>query len=172
VIGRFCEKLDPYLAFLAYRRTPGMCDAQLLSVTNRNALFKDQARYLVEKQDEALWAQVLEDNNPFRQQLIDQVIGTALPETKNPDEVSSTVKAFIAAELPNQLIGLLEKLVLQVGCRGQVSCVFPPPPSRCSVCVAPAFEHGFVCVCVPCGWVAGCRARTSQRTATCRTCSS
>jgi clathrin heavy chain len=58
--------------------------------------------------------QVLDDNNPFRQQLIDQVIGTALPETKNPDEVSNTVKAFIAAQLPNQLIGLLEKLVLQV----------------------------------------------------------
>ena len=113
VIGRFCEKLDPYLAYLAYRRTPGSCDPQLISVTNRNGLFKDQARYLVEKQDEVLWKQVLEDDNPFRQQLIDQVIGTALPETKNPDEVSSTVKAFIAADLPNQLIGLLEKLVLQ-----------------------------------------------------------
>ncbi len=128
VIGRFCEKLDPYLAYLAYRRTPGLCDAQLISVTNRNGLFKDQARYLVEKQDEALWAQVLEDNNPFRQQVIDQVIGTALPETKNPDEVSSTVKAFIAAELPNQLIGLLEKLVLQVRPRwwwGPWGCVGP-----------------------------------------------
>jgi len=113
VIGKFCEKLDPYLAYLAYRRTAGTCDDLLIDVTNRNGLFKDQARYLVERQDEALWAKVLLDENPFRQQLIDQVIGTALPETKNPDEVSSTVKAFIAAELPNFLLGLLEKLVLQ-----------------------------------------------------------
>lgn len=42
-------------------------------VTNRNGLFKDQARYLVEQQDEALWAKVLADDNPHRQQLIDQV---------------------------------------------------------------------------------------------------
>ena len=41
--------------------------------------------------------------------------GTALPETKNPDEVSTTVKAFMAAQLPNELIGLLEKLVLGGG---------------------------------------------------------
>ena len=44
-----------------------------------------------------------------------QVTGTALPETKNPDEVSTTVKAFMAAQLPNELIGLLEKLVLGGG---------------------------------------------------------
>jgi clathrin heavy chain len=43
------------------------------------------------------------------------VTSTALPETKNPDEVSTTVKAFMAAKLPNELIGLLEKLVLGGG---------------------------------------------------------
>jgi hypothetical protein len=29
-----------------------------VQVTNRNSLFKDQARYLVERQDEALWMRV------------------------------------------------------------------------------------------------------------------
>lgn len=37
---------------------------------------------------------------------------TALPETKNVDEVSVTVSAFIDAQLPNQLIELLERIVL------------------------------------------------------------
>jgi clathrin heavy chain len=35
-----------------------------------------------------------------------------LPETKNVDEVSVTVSAFIDAQLPNQLIELLERIVL------------------------------------------------------------
>ena len=35
-----------------------------------------------------------------------------MPETKNVDEVSCAVRAFIDAELPNQLIELLERIVL------------------------------------------------------------
>ena len=35
-----------------------------------------------------------------------------MPESTNADEVSATVKAFISAELPNELIELLEKIVL------------------------------------------------------------
>jgi len=115
VVGKFCEKLDPYLAYLAYRRANGACDVELIEVTNRNGLFKDQARYLVERQDLALWERVLVDENPHRRELIDQVTSTALPETKNADEVSTTVKAFMSAKLPNELIGLLEKLVLSGG---------------------------------------------------------
>ena len=38
---------------------------------------------------------------------IDETVQTALPESKNPDEVSTTVKAFMTAELPNELIELL-----------------------------------------------------------------
>lgn len=37
---------------------------------------------------------------------------TALPETKNADEVSCAVKAFMTAELPHELIELLERIVL------------------------------------------------------------
>lgn len=40
------------------------------------------------------------------------MVQTALPETKNVDEVSVTVSAFIEAHLPNQLIELLERIVL------------------------------------------------------------
>jgi len=112
VVGKFCEKLDPFLAYLAYRRANGACDDELIAVTSKNGLFKDLSRYLVERQDLALWDRVLSTENPHRRELIDQVTSTALPETKNPDEVSTTVKAFMNAKLPNELIGLLEKLVL------------------------------------------------------------
>ena len=118
VLGKYCEKLDPSLAFLAYKRAGGACDEDLIRVTNENGLFKDQARYLVEKQDLELWATVLtrgEDGveTAHQRSLIDQVVQTALPETKNPDHVSTTVKAFMAAELPSELIELLERIVLQ-----------------------------------------------------------
>lgn len=109
-IGKYCEKRDPYLAFVAYKR--GMCDEELVAVTNKNGLFKHQARYLVERQDPDLWASVLTEENEFKRQVVDQVVQTALPEVKNPEEVSATVKAFMTADLPNELIELLEKIVL------------------------------------------------------------
>lgn len=111
VVGKYCEKRDPHLSVIAYRR--GHCDDELVEVTNKNNLFKSQARYLVERQDLDLWAKVLSDENTFRGQLVDQVVHTALPETKNAEEVSTTVKAFMNADLPSALIELLEKIVLQ-----------------------------------------------------------
>merc|ERR1719217_824837 len=117
VVGEYCEKRDPQLSFLAYKR--GMCDDELVDVTNRHGLYKQQARYLVERQDLELWAKVLTvvegEESEHRRPVIDAVVQTALPETKNPDIVSTTVKAFMSADLPNELIELLEKIVLQSG---------------------------------------------------------
>merc|ERR1719331_3083425 len=113
IVGEYCEKRDPHLAFLAYKR--GMCDDELVDVTNRHGLYKQQARYLVERQDLDLWAKVLIEENEYRRPVIDSVVQNALPETKNPDVVSTTVKAFMTADLPNELIELLEKIVLQTG---------------------------------------------------------
>lgn len=119
---------------------------------SRNSLFKLQARYVAERQDPGLWAKVLDDDNRYRRQHIDQVgctgsafalvpaaivsqldcslqqpcwcmlkpwcpaaqvVSTALPESKNPEQVSVAVKAFMAANLQAELIELLEKIVLQ-----------------------------------------------------------
>merc|ERR1719233_287098 len=55
---------------------------------------------------------VLREENEHRRSLIDQVVATALPESRNPDEISLAVRAFMAAELPNELIELLERIVL------------------------------------------------------------
>ena len=99
----------------------GECDEALIKVTQENGLFKDLARYLVERQDLALWTRVLKPEGfdesapeaPSRRYLLDQVVQTALPETKNADEVSSTVKAFMHCDMPGELIELLERIVLQ-----------------------------------------------------------
>ncbi|KAH0798491.1 Clathrin heavy chain 1 [Histomonas meleagridis] len=45
--------------------------------------------------------------------VVDAVISTALPECDDPDKVSQTVKAFIDANIPTQLLGLLEKVVME-----------------------------------------------------------
>lgn len=91
IIGKYCEERNPDLAFTAYKRAWGSCDEELIQVTNRNYLYRMQARYLVERQSPELWARVLDPENTHRQQVIDQVVQTALPETKNVDEVSVTV---------------------------------------------------------------------------------
>ncbi|XP_037543645.1 clathrin heavy chain 1 [Nematolebias whitei] len=110
VVGKYCEKRDPHLACVAYER--GQCDQELINVCNENSLFKSLSRYLVRRKDPELWASVLLESNPFRRPLIDQVVQTALSETQDPEEVSVTVKAFMTADLPNELIELLEKIVL------------------------------------------------------------
>ncbi|MQM02720.1 hypothetical protein Taro_035489, partial [Colocasia esculenta] len=72
-----------------------------------------EKRYVVERMDADLWEKVLQPENEYRRQLIDQVVSTALPESKSPEQVSASVKAFMTADLPHELIELLEKIVLQ-----------------------------------------------------------
>ena len=74
VVGKYCEKRDPNLACVAYKR--GQCDEALLDCTNRHSLFKVQARYVVERMDTDLWAVALQEDNPYRRALIDQVHST------------------------------------------------------------------------------------------------
>jgi clathrin heavy chain len=111
VVGKFCEAREPSLAFIAYAK--GFCDDELIALTNENSMFKQQARYLVKRRDADLWAQVLSPENMHRRQLIDQIAATAVPESTDPDDVSITVRAFITADLPIELIELLEKIIIE-----------------------------------------------------------
>ena len=111
VVGKYCEKRDPYLAYIAYAK--GFCDEELVAITNDNSMYKHQARYLVLRREPELWAKVLQEDNVHRRSLIDQVTAVAVPESTNPDDVSATVKAFMAADLPHELIKVLEPIVLE-----------------------------------------------------------
>ena len=117
VLGPYCESLDPQLAFIAYKKGAGECDDELIKVSKTHGLFRDLAKYLVERQDMDLWAKVLNKeegtDDSQRRQLIDQIVEWALPESTSADEVSCTVKAFMAADLPGELISLLERIILQ-----------------------------------------------------------
>jgi len=118
VLGPYCESLDPQLAFIAYKKGAGDCDDELIKISKTHGLYRDLAKYLVERQDLELWAKVLNkeeeaEEDPSRRQLIDQIVEWALPESTSADEVSCTVKAFMAADMPGELISLLERVVLQ-----------------------------------------------------------
>jgi len=110
IVGKFCERRDPYLAFVAYQR--GLCDEELFALTNDNSMFKEQARYVVQRSSPDLWARVLDPKNPFRRLAVDQVTSTALLEVKEPEKIAAAVKAFMVADMPDVLMSLLEKLVV------------------------------------------------------------
>ncbi|KYN98001.1 putative clathrin heavy chain [Plasmodium gaboni] len=112
MIGKYCEDLDPHLAYTAYERSNGECDEELIYITSKNGLFKLQARYLISRQSIELWKVVLDESNKYRKNVIDQVIGSTLIESNNADEITVTVKAFIEKKLSSELIELLEKIVL------------------------------------------------------------
>ena len=111
VVGKYCEKRDPYLAYISYSK--GGNDDQLIAITNENKMFKYQARYLLSKSDLTLWNKVLTADNIHRRQLVDQVISTGIPELDDPEPISITVKAFMDNDLPEELMELLEKIILE-----------------------------------------------------------
>ena len=112
IVGKYCEERNPELAVKAYTRAWGECDEELIALTSRNGMYRIQARYLVERKNPELWARVLSSENECRRSVIDQVVAFALPESREVEEVSVTVKAFLKAELQKELIELLEKIVL------------------------------------------------------------
>lgn len=89
-MGKFCEERDTELAVLAYRNAWGHCDEELIALTNKNEMYRVQAKYLVERQSKELWAVVLQATNTHRKFLIDYII-QALTDSKNVDEVSTAV---------------------------------------------------------------------------------
>ncbi|KAF2405615.1 clathrin heavy chain [Trichodelitschia bisporula] len=111
IVGKYCEKRDPGLAYIAYRK--GGNDLELIEVTNENNMFKAQARYVLERADSGLWEFVLADSNLHRRSLIDAVIANAVPESTSPEHVSVAVKAFVDQDLPAELIEMLEKIILE-----------------------------------------------------------
>jgi clathrin heavy chain len=111
LVGKYCEKRNPHLALIAYER--GQCDKELIGLTNENGMFKQQARYLLGRKDPALWSFVLEAGNTWRSQLVEQAIGSVIPECTDADQVSLAVKAMIAADLQAELVILLERLLLE-----------------------------------------------------------
>jgi clathrin heavy chain len=110
-VGDVLSKRDAHLAFIAYSH--GNCDDEVIALTNTHQLYKEQARYCVYRQSDELWARVLSPENEHMKLVVDAVIATALPECDDPDKVSKTVQAFIAAQIPTQLLGLLEKVVME-----------------------------------------------------------
>ncbi|KAK8884028.1 Clathrin heavy chain 2 [Tritrichomonas musculus] len=110
-VGQILAKRDAHLACIAFAK--GNCDDELIELTNQYQLYKEQARYCVARQSPELWARVLSPDNEHMKLVVDAVISTALPECDDPDKVSQTVKAFIDAQIPTQLLGLLEKVVME-----------------------------------------------------------
>lgn len=110
-VGKYCEKRDPNLAYIAYQK--GQNDLELVNITNENSMYRAQARYLLERSDRELWMFVLSENNLHRRSVIDQVVATAVPECTDPAKVSEAVASFLAADLPSELIELLEKIMLE-----------------------------------------------------------
>lgn len=110
-VGKYCEKRDPYLAYIAYDK--GQNDDELVAITNENDMFKYQARYVLKRSDDNLWNKVLSEDNNHRQELVEQVVNTAVPEFEDPQPVSVAVKAFMDNGLTTQLVSLLEKIILE-----------------------------------------------------------
>ncbi len=108
VVGKYCESRNPKLAVVAYKR--GFCHTELIEVTNANGYYTLQAKYLVELQNFELWQQALSNDNTHRDAVVDAVINTVIPETKNTDQIKATLKAF--GHIPDKLLLLLEKIVL------------------------------------------------------------
>jgi clathrin heavy chain len=112
-VGKHCESINPEFAATAYEK--GKCHDAMVALTSSQGMFKKQAQYLVDCMDEDLWGRVLKEDTEARGHLVDQLVGQVLPECKEAHKVALCVKVFLDADLPNYLIELLDKIVLQTG---------------------------------------------------------
>ncbi|KAG5489303.1 hypothetical protein GH5_00170 [Leishmania sp. Ghana 2012 LV757] len=110
VVGKYCETRDPNLAYIAYCH--GHCSEEMIDLCHRNGMYKQLARFLVKEQNLDLWASVLGQDSIQRQQLVESVQQTALPESEVSEEVSTTVRAFMNANLTEELTSLLGQIVM------------------------------------------------------------
>ncbi|KAH8611956.1 putative Clathrin heavy chain linker Clathrin H link Region in Clathrin and VPS [Trypanosoma vivax] len=110
VIGKYCENRDPHLSYIAYRR--GCLSNELIEITSKNGMWKQLARYLVQQKNLELWATVLKGEGIDRDRLVEAVQQTALPESEVTEEVSTTVRAFMNAELTEELVSILDQIVV------------------------------------------------------------
>ncbi len=60
---------------------------------------------------------MLDPENTYRRAAVDQVVSTALPESRNPEQVSVTVKAFMKHGLQVGLVVVVGGVRLFCGCR-------------------------------------------------------
>lgn len=109
-VGKYCENRDPSLACVAYVK--GHRSQSLIELCHKTSMFKELARYLVGEQDLDLWAEVLRNDTKERANLIEAVQQSALPESQVSEEVSTTVRAFMTANLTEELTSLLDQIVV------------------------------------------------------------
>ena len=110
-LGKYCENRNTTLAFVAYKKAKK--DDQVLALTIQNGMWKELARYLVNRQDPQLWNRVLSiDDQRKRTHLVEAVQQTALPESKVVEEVTATVTAFLNANMNTELTSILDQIVL------------------------------------------------------------
>lgn len=109
-VGEYAESRDPNLAYLAYVK--GHRSESIITLCRKNSMHKQLATYLVAEQNLQLWEEVLRNEDRDRANLIEAVQQTALPESQSSEEVSTTVRAFMAANLTQDLTALLDQIVV------------------------------------------------------------
>lgn len=117
-IGLFCEAHDPQLALIAF--TKGHHDRELIEMTGRHGMFKEQARYLLIRKDPNLWRSVLQPSTPVssptgtRASLLDALVNSSVldDELVDAEGISIAVKAIMGiGNLGGELAAVLEKII-------------------------------------------------------------
>ena len=109
-IGTYCETRDPHLAFVAYEK--GRCHSQLIALGIKNGMWKPLARYLVKQKDLELWSVVLGDKSFEHKYLVEAVRHDALANSDVAEDVITTVRAFMKAEMTQELTAILDQVVV------------------------------------------------------------
>lgn len=110
-IGLYCASRDAKSALIAFER--GKCDAELIQLTNDHSMFRQQTKYLTRRRDLTLWKQVFHESNSYCDQVVRETVQTAVPESKDPEEIAVIIKALIGTGKSIALVELLEKLLLE-----------------------------------------------------------
>ncbi|EZG81077.1 putative clathrin heavy chain [Gregarina niphandrodes] len=109
-IGKYCENKDPHMAVAAYIK--GRCDDELIELTNKNGLYRIEAKYVLNRADRGLWHKVLSAPEDHRRGVLDQLMATALMDANSPSEVWCAIEAINEAAAQRDLLEILERIVV------------------------------------------------------------
>ena len=65
----------------------------------------------MERADGDLWLKVLDESNKSRKSLVDQVVGTALPESRNPEQVRGALRVRCLGTFMPIIISYLQAML-------------------------------------------------------------
>jgi clathrin heavy chain len=106
VIGNFCEKTYPNLAFIAYSRS--QVDDDIIRICYNNNMIKELVDYLIRRDKFNIWTDIFSKKNLHWRKILDFFVYHSVYGSYIKNELKTATKALLISDIKPEFIELLE----------------------------------------------------------------